>query len=319
MRVSVIMPCHNAGPWIHQALQSAAQQTYRPHEIIVINDRSTDDSVEKIQTSGVDVQLLHTQHGNAAAARNDGLDIATGDWIAFLDADDYWYPDHLQQAAELLAGSGDVAYMSLFKRSYSDGTVLDYGNPWPIKKPATGLTHGRFLDCWRAALRFYMSTMLARRDRINAVGRFDVSQLRRHDIELWLRLIHGQTWTFNPVPTGCQRHDNPNSVSRTSWPNSAYYMLRGVTMRMEDYTGTAMQQIASHAARQAVSVAILSGTKDDRDRVWDMAWPHLTASQRAVFRMAALCPRLYRQAHHFRAALAHRGRGSEGNPASATR
>jgi glycosyltransferase involved in cell wall biosynthesis len=72
MKFSVIIPCHNAGPWIAQSLQSVAAQSFPPCEIIVVNDASTDDSAEKIKSSGVDVRLLETSFRNGAAARNEG-------------------------------------------------------------------------------------------------------------------------------------------------------------------------------------------------------------------------------------------------------
>src|SRR5262249_34415469 len=123
MQVSVIMPCHNAGRWISQALRSAAAQTAPPHEVIVIDDDSTDDSVEQIQASGVPHRLLRVRANNAAAARNAGIALATGDWIAFLDADDIWYPHHLESAASLLADGTDVAYMANHEFLFEDGST----------------------------------------------------------------------------------------------------------------------------------------------------------------------------------------------------
>src|ERR1700719_1779836 len=112
MRISVIMPCHNAGRWIAGALRSATHQTYPPHEIIVIDDSSTDSSLAEIDRSGAALKLLQVNAHNAAVARNAGIEAATGDWIALLDADDVWYPNHLARAAELLSKSNDVAFMS---------------------------------------------------------------------------------------------------------------------------------------------------------------------------------------------------------------
>src|SRR6476469_3757189 len=101
MRVSVIIPCHNAGRWIAQTLHSVAAQTYPAHEVIVIDDGSTDDSIAEIQRSGIPLTLLNVTVHNAAAARNAGIEVAKGDWIALLDADDLWYPNHLARAVEL--------------------------------------------------------------------------------------------------------------------------------------------------------------------------------------------------------------------------
>src|SRR5262249_44950020 len=112
MQTSVITPCHNAGPWIAAALQSVARQTYPAYEIIVINDNSTDNSLAQIERSGVPVKLLQVSARNAAVARNVGIEVAGGEWIAFLDADDIWYPNHLARAVELLSKTKDVAFMS---------------------------------------------------------------------------------------------------------------------------------------------------------------------------------------------------------------
>src|SRR5262245_41477666 len=112
MKFSVIMPCHNASAWITDALVSADAQLYQPHEIIVIDDASTDDSLVKIAKSGIDVKILHTNYRNAAAARAHGIAQATGDWIAFLDADDIWYPHHLQRARDMLQNTDDVGFLA---------------------------------------------------------------------------------------------------------------------------------------------------------------------------------------------------------------
>src|SRR5262245_2242378 len=125
MRVSVIMPCHNAGRWIARALSSVAAQTYPPHEVIVVNDASTDDSVAEINRSGVPVKLLEANALNAATARNAGIEAASGDWVALLDADDIWYPNHLARAVELLNGGNDIAFMSNHDWIGLSGELLD--------------------------------------------------------------------------------------------------------------------------------------------------------------------------------------------------
>ena len=112
MRISVIIPCHNAERWIAHTLRSVAAQTYPAHEVIVIDDSSTDNSIAEVGRSGVSVTLLHVVARNAAAARNAGIEAASGDWIALLDADDMWYPNHLARAVQLLRDSEDIAFMS---------------------------------------------------------------------------------------------------------------------------------------------------------------------------------------------------------------
>src|SRR5437667_4181831 len=112
MRISVIMPCHNASRWIAAALRSMSKQIQSAHEIVVIDDGSTDNSVLEIERTSVPVKLLRVGFHNAAVARNAAIEAATGDWIALLDADDVWYPNHLARAAKLLSKTSDVAFMS---------------------------------------------------------------------------------------------------------------------------------------------------------------------------------------------------------------
>ena len=113
MRISVIVPCHNAGRWIGAALRSTAAQTYAPHEVIVVDDDSTDDSVRQIESSGVSVTLRRGRWRNAAAARNAGIEAAQGSHLAFLDSDDRWYPDKLErQLARMHATGARLSYAS---------------------------------------------------------------------------------------------------------------------------------------------------------------------------------------------------------------
>src|SRR5205814_4922462 len=111
MRISVIMPCHNASRWIAAALRSISKQAHSAHEIVVIDDGSTDNSVLEIERTSVPVKLLRVGFNNAAAARNAGIEAATGDWIALLDADDVWYPNHLARSEELLRVTNSAASM----------------------------------------------------------------------------------------------------------------------------------------------------------------------------------------------------------------
>lgn len=91
MRFSVIIPCHNAERYIQESLLSAANQTVSPIEIIVVNDGSIDSSVRIIKSSGVNARLISTRGLGGAGARNRAIEVAAGEWLAFLDADDIWY------------------------------------------------------------------------------------------------------------------------------------------------------------------------------------------------------------------------------------
>lgn len=109
-KISIIVPVHNAGAYIANTVKMVEAQTYTNWELILVDDASTDDSVEKI-TSAIEessfsqehfVLILKNKNEKAAAARNTGLDRASGRYIAFLDADDVWLPEKLQKELEFM-------------------------------------------------------------------------------------------------------------------------------------------------------------------------------------------------------------------------
>jgi glycosyltransferase involved in cell wall biosynthesis len=96
MTVSVIIPTYNCGRLIEEALESVWAQTYVPVEVIIVDDGSTDDTVERLQRYGSRIKLLRQTNAGPSIARNRGARMACGDILAFLDADDLWLPRKLE-------------------------------------------------------------------------------------------------------------------------------------------------------------------------------------------------------------------------------
>ena len=98
MKISVIIPTYNRKKYIKRAIDSVIRQSYKPFEIIVIDDGSTDGTYELIKKSYSSSQIsLEKQINNGvSSARNKGVKLANGDWIAFLDSDDEWFKDKLE-------------------------------------------------------------------------------------------------------------------------------------------------------------------------------------------------------------------------------
>lgn len=293
MRVSVVIPCHNAGRWIGEALRSVATQTLAPHEVIVVDDGSTDDSVAQICSSGVDVRLIPAQFRNAAAARNTGVEVATGDWIALLDADDVWYPNHLARAAEVLVGTNDVAYRALGDDLTAGGVRSPVTKPQPITATRTGISHREYIELENRELNFTHSSCVARRDRFRAVGGYAPEQVRRHDIDMWLRLIHDHTWAWDATPTVAYRVDTPGSICR-SYAECEYYYLRALLRNRDAYAGAAVDALVAKIARKVMTLGFADGTPEQYRRYRELAWPHLPPKVRAAYRMAGLVPPLAR-------------------------
>ena len=122
---SVIIAVYNGEQTIARAIQSVLDQTCPAHEIIVVDDGSTDGTAEHVKQFGEAVRYIYQQNAGVAAARNAGVDMASGDWLAFLDADDYYYPDRLKWQAELLQRQPGLDFMTGdFDYVYPDGSLI---------------------------------------------------------------------------------------------------------------------------------------------------------------------------------------------------
>lgn len=131
-KVSVIVPVYNTATYLGEAMDSIVNQTLKDIEVIVIDDGSTDNSVDIVTGYEDRLNLLVLQKSNngLASARNDGLDMAAGDYIYFLDSDDWIEPDTLQTCVDLCDRDNlDFAYFNAVSFHDNDGSVID-GIQW---------------------------------------------------------------------------------------------------------------------------------------------------------------------------------------------
>jgi hypothetical protein len=110
----VVIPTHDRAADLAKAVRSVWEQTYPAHEIIVVDDGSTDDTAQvaaNLVESGRAVRYLRQTNQGASAARNRGIRAATGDWIALLDSDDTWLPGKLEAARAIISTDGDIEFV----------------------------------------------------------------------------------------------------------------------------------------------------------------------------------------------------------------
>jgi glycosyltransferase involved in cell wall biosynthesis len=96
-RVSCIIPAHNAAAYLGEALACILGQTHPPFEVVVVNDGSTDETVDIARRRGPPVRVINRECGSPAATRNAGLEASKGEFVAFLDPDDLWHEDKLRR------------------------------------------------------------------------------------------------------------------------------------------------------------------------------------------------------------------------------
>lgn len=119
-RVSVLIPCYNAGRYLAAALDSVLAQTYRDFEIIVVDDGSEDNSAA-VAAGYPRVRYFHHEHSGISATRNLAVAKAEGELIAFLDADDLWVPEKLQKQVAYLDGHPDCKLIFALAGNFLDG------------------------------------------------------------------------------------------------------------------------------------------------------------------------------------------------------
>jgi len=261
--VSVIVPCHNAAEWIGDALHSIAGQTVPANQVIVIDDASSDNSLDIVKDCGLATDVLQVKCGNAAATRNAGLQVAKGDWVAFLDADNIWYRWHLENSICLLDASGDVACMSYPGESSGAPTGPAQAKGVPYEQPASGLNHHEFVRLrLQAGYGFPTTGQVVRTERLREVGGFDESQRRRHDFEFFMRIIHGRTWSFQPMASWWSRPPRPGNIS-SNHAACKLFALRALELNRERYAGQDMDALVKREARAAYKEALQSGTGED--------------------------------------------------------
>ncbi|MET0151767.1 MAG: glycosyltransferase family A protein [Candidatus Binatia bacterium] len=187
-RVSVIIPAYNVAPYIAEALASVFAQRFPAHEVVLVNDGSSDGEALEREIAPFRDRLVYIKQANkgAAAARNTAIRAASGEWVAFLDGDDAWMPDFLESQVAFLEKTG-------FDMVYSNALIFGDGVDTPRNFMATTPSRGEVtpLSLIQMTCNVITSGTVVRRGRIVSAGFFDESpQWRRgQDFEMWFRLL----------------------------------------------------------------------------------------------------------------------------------
>jgi glycosyltransferase involved in cell wall biosynthesis len=210
-RISVVMPCFNAEPYLREAVDSVLNQTYPDVELIVVDDGSTDRSREILDIYGDRIKVLSQAKKGPYPARNLGVSHATGRCIAFLDADDWWSLDCLAKLHAALEGSGaTLAYCGW----QNVGAVDRSNDPYVPPDYEQGDKAEQFL---RAAAPWPIHAALTRREAFSAVGGFDTQWPTCMDYDLWLRIAVANRIVLVPEVMAFYRHKVSGQITSMQW------------------------------------------------------------------------------------------------------
>jgi glycosyltransferase involved in cell wall biosynthesis len=292
-RVSVVVPVYNGEQYLAEALASVRTQTYRDYELIVVDDGSTDRSPEILSAFADQHSAVILTQGNKgqSAARNAGAAMASGEYLAFLDQDDRWYPRKLERQVMVLDRSRDVGLV------YSDLDEIDEAGR--IITHQVLRYHERLhpkrslLDCLVEDMFILPSSVIVRRDVFGRAGGFDERLSGYEDDDLFLRIFHLAKLYFIRaalvqwrVYAGSSSHYGRMGESRTrffkklleAYPDQPgihkYFTSAGILPRFTDVY--ASLYVANH--RKGASAAAATYKKE----FLELVAPHLGWSGRAL-------------------------------------
>lgn len=255
-RISVVVPAHNAAGTVRRALQSVFDQTAPATEIVVVDDAS-DDATAVIALTFPDVKFVHLPlRQGPAAARNAGIAAATGDWIAFLDADDLWRPQKLEKQSALVRDGVSLVFCAS-EEFAADGRSL--GDTFRGRAISTGPR------AWRDLLRrnfIATPTVLAPRQLLLGLGGFNTALAVGEDQDMWIRLALEGLLAYVPE-TLAEVYVQPTSLSRYGGADQSRHVLPMIRRHLKNQryrlSGKEIRAILAERYANAGHIALVHG------------------------------------------------------------
>lgn len=213
---SIVIPLYNKENYIENTLKSVLNQTFTDFEVVLINDGSTDRSCE-IVASFTDsrVRLLHQTNQGASAARNLGIQNAKASNIAFLDADDYWYPNHLETLFLLEKDYPDCAiYCNRYQTKIAKNKAITTDFSYSFPNDFRGVIPDYFESCYvnRVAT---SSSIFVRKPILEENNCFNIAISSGQDLELWTKIAINHKVAISDKITAIYHFEAANSLSKT--------------------------------------------------------------------------------------------------------
>lgn len=251
-KISVVIPLYNKAATIADALRSVVAQRYAPHEIIVVDDGSTDDSAAVVEQLGIaGLQLIRQANGGVSRARNRGVEAATGELVAFLDGDDCWEEGFLGEIASLAA---DYPAAGLYCTAFH---IVANGRLTPAPCPSE---RGIVSDFFGSSAHRYIaipSASAVRREAFIAVGGFPAGMKIGEDLYLWILLARRYAVAFSPLRAVRYSREAENRSTTIYTPEKSPYSFE------ELYDPTAPLGEREFVARAALGKALILVAKGD--------------------------------------------------------
>lgn len=199
MAFSIIIPLYNKQNFITRAVNSVLSQSYINFELIIVNDGSTDNSFDLV-SSIIDhrIKIINKVNGGVSSARNLGIDNASNEWICFLDADDYWLPNHLEEILYLLKKYPEAKIYSTLTQEKSRKGLSIAPNGFPDNFEGYIENYFHFA---KSATVFNSSSVCINKLALITIDKFDTNLSHGEDLDVWFKLLINYKGVIKTLPT----------------------------------------------------------------------------------------------------------------------
>ena len=239
--VSVIIPTYNRWPMVRQAIESVLAQSHRAWELIVVDDGSNDCTAEHLAQYGASIRHASRSRSGVAAARNYGVGIAKGRYVAFLDSDDLWMDRKLEIQAAFMEQHSEIQICQTDEIWIRNGVRV---NPRAKHAKPSGDIFRRSLDLCLVS----PSAVMMTKELFNQVGGFDESFPVCEDYDLWLRIAVDHPVPLISMPLVVKQAGHSDQLSHSVWGMDRYrvqslrkLLTQGLSGEKRDWTIEALK------------------------------------------------------------------------------
>ena len=228
-KISVVIPAYNAEKFMARSIDSLLAQTRPVDEIIVVDDGSTDGTAEVIQYYGGKVRYIYQDNAGVSTARNTGIHAASGDWVAFLDADDTWRPEKTQIQTDLLKRNPELVWVSsnYLCQDESTGRSTPETDVALIDTFLAGRDAMDYFDAYVHRIWGHTSNYIIRKNVLLEAGLFEPHLNLLEDMDLWWKIAYRYPRQgFTSKPLSCYHFTTkPHGLTRTHRPVENYVKI----------------------------------------------------------------------------------------------